>query len=54
MSREGEEADSKTKDALQVIKEIKYTGRLQRLVNYCNTHCFKNFKLTLVMEEEVD
>ena len=38
--------------AWQVIAEIKYTDQLQNMVDYHNTHHFRNFRLTLVMEPD--
>jgi hypothetical protein len=38
--------------ALQAIREIEHTDRLQRVVDYYNIHYFTNFKLRLAMDPE--
>jgi hypothetical protein len=47
---EGE--DNGQKSAVdQILIELKYTELLQRQVNYYNSHFFKNFQLSLKMED---
>jgi hypothetical protein len=47
---EGE--DNRQKSAVdQILIELKYTELLQRQVNYYNSHFFKNFQLSLKMED---
>jgi hypothetical protein len=37
--------------AEHIVVECECTDFLQRLVDYCNLHFFKNFKLNLEMED---
>jgi hypothetical protein len=39
-----------TKDARQIITEIKCTADLQKRVDFANSHTLENFSLRLVME----
>jgi len=50
MLKDHKEDSTEAFAALQVIREIKYTSRLQSEVNYYNRHYFRNFTLRLVMD----
>jgi len=50
--KDPKEDTTRASAAWEVIREIKYTNRLQREVDQYNIHYFTNFKLRLVMDPE--
>jgi hypothetical protein len=52
MPKDHKEDTKQASGAWQVISEIEFTDRLQRVVDYYNLHYFRNFTLRLVMDQQ--